>query len=393
VTAAVLCLLVPSCRWTQYRFGPSHTGHNPFEAVIGPDNVAQLQEAWAGQQLGHLHDPVVAEGKVFVGSSGSTGPSYLSALDRDDGTARWTVSFPAPKNVGAPTYANGRLFARITTVEEQTLNAYRASDGALVWSSAVPGHGGPPVIVDGVVYLAFTQLDNSGFTHGWRAFDADTGAVLFGTAAPGFGAFDSSVAEGILYTGQDAYDASGVTNCSGGPPKVCSPLWSYEIEGDGSSPAIANDLVFVASYPGHITALPAHGCGAPTCGPVWTAVAGDGNVSQPAVADGIVYFTSEQGLLAFAASGCGAPTCVPLWTGAMEGTSQSPPSVANGVVFAGSVDDRLHAFDARGCDSGVCPPLWSSVTFDVLTTPVVANGTVYVGLVDSRLHAYRHPVG
>ena len=68
VITTAACLLFTSCDWAQYRYGPSHTGYNPAETVIAPDNVSQLQAAWSGPQLGIPHDPLVAEGSVFIAS-------------------------------------------------------------------------------------------------------------------------------------------------------------------------------------------------------------------------------------------------------------------------------------------------------------------------------------
>lgn len=52
------------------------------------------------------------------------------------------------------------------------------------------------------------------------------------TAPAGGGVYSSpAVAGGTAYLGSDdgklyAFDASGVTNCSAGPPRTCSPLWT-----------------------------------------------------------------------------------------------------------------------------------------------------------------------
>jgi outer membrane protein assembly factor BamB len=394
VLTTAACLVLGSCDWSQYRYGPGHTGYNPVETAITPANVSQLQPAWSGPQLGVPHDPLVAEGSVFVAYADDTRPSALSALNPHSGSVRWSLIYPSSiGGFGTPAFAGGLLYVPVwTTGSAGTLNAYRAGDGTLVWSSPSAGPSGAPAVVGDMVYQGFSVLDSGGFSHGWQARDAANGNVRFGARASGVGLPSVAVADGILYAGAGAYDAAGVVNCSGGPPKTCSPLWSYTIA--GSTPAVSDGIVYLTTDSGKVAAFPAKGCGLPTCAPLWKGTAGSLSVSPAAVAGGTVFVSAQDGALyAFRASGCGAPTCSPLWIGLMQGGgASSPPSVANGLVFAGSLDDRLHAFSARGCVGAVCQPLWTApLTGEPLTTPVVANGSVLVGTTDRRLHAYRLP--
>jgi hypothetical protein len=70
-----------------------------------------------------------------------------------------------------------------------------------------------------------------------------------------------------------AYDANGVTNCSG-TPKVCFPLWKAFVGPNVSAPAVANGLVYVSSSDGTVEAIDAAGiaqCSATTrvCSALW----------------------------------------------------------------------------------------------------------------------------
>ena len=394
VITTVACLFLGSCGWTQYRYGPAHTGHNPFETTITRDNVARLRAAWSGPQLGIPSDPVVAGGSVFVGYEDDVRPAALSALDAADGSVRWSLTFPSLVGIGTPTYAAGRLYVPVGRggFENATLNAYRAGDGARLWSSPSPLPFGAPAVVGDLVYQAFGTIESGGFSHGWEARHVAGGDVRFRATASGFGQPSVAVADGFLYAGAGVYDAAGVVRCSGGPPKTCTPLWSYTIA--GSTSAISDGLVFVTTESGTVAAFPAHGCGRPTCAPAWTGTAGTLAASPAAVAGGLVFVSAQDGALyAFRASGCGAPTCPPLWIGIMRGGgADSPPSVANGIVFAGALDGKLHAFSTGGCVGGWCPPLWTAaLTGQPVTTPVVADGSVLVGTTDRRVHTYRLP--
>jgi outer membrane protein assembly factor BamB len=171
------------------------------------------------------------------------------------------------------------------------------------------------------------------------------------------------------------------------------PVWiAYAVTGIGSSPAVANGVVYVATDEHNLSAYAA-GCssGGGTCTPLWTATIGITS-SSPAVANGVVYVGSEEGELYAYAAGCRpaiGETCHPLWTTPTGGIDSSP-AVANGVVYVGSRDRKLYAY-AVGCASGggTCTPLWTATTGGYIeSSPAVANGVVYVGSSDRSLYAF-----
>ena len=43
----VAMLLLAGCDWTQFRYGPEHTGFNAFETTIGPANVSGVRLRWS----------------------------------------------------------------------------------------------------------------------------------------------------------------------------------------------------------------------------------------------------------------------------------------------------------------------------------------------------------
>src|SRR5207249_5801714 len=118
----------------------------------------------------------------------------------------------------------------------------------------------------------------------------------------------AAVANGILYIGSDdanlyAFDAAGITNCSGSNPRTCNPLWTGAT-GDmiDASPAIANGVVYVGSRDKKLYAFDAAGitnCSSTpkTCSPLWTATTGGQIFSSPPVADGVVYVMPSGGPL------------------------------------------------------------------------------------------------
>jgi outer membrane protein assembly factor BamB len=224
---------------------------------------------------------------------------------------------------------------------------------------------------------------------------------------------EAVLAGGVAYAGTDdgklyAFDAAGVSGCSGNP-KVCAPLWTSDPLFP-TVPVVAGGVVY-AGGSGDATvyafdAAGVSGCsGSPkVCQPLWTGVGGP-VVAPPAVANGVVYVTSFDGsLYAFDAagvSGCsGVPkVCEPLWTAPTRGATsfdiRSAPAVVDGVVYVTDRDEGdLYAFDAAGvsgCSGSpkVCAPLWTAHTGFVESSPAVANGVVYVtSYYDGILHAF-----
>jgi hypothetical protein len=268
------------------------------------------------------------------------------------------------------------------------------------------GQFGSPVVANGVVYAVGPNVYTGG-PNSLEAFDANSGALLW-TAAVGATTFGAptlgapAVANGVVYIVTDklyAFDANGVTNCSGSPT-VCQPLWTNGGTGTTSnvtttiSSVVANGMVYVAD-----AVYDANGVtncsGTPkVCQPLFAATGFGGQPNSSAVSNGVLYLTNTSGqLFAYSAGGTtncsGTPTlCSPLWTASLgSATTSSQPAVSGGVVYAESINELL-AFDANGVTncSGTpttCSPLWTAA-LDASSPPelaalplAVANGIVY----------------
>ena len=209
-----------------------------------------------------------------------------------------------------------------------------------------------------------------------------------------------------------AFDANGVTNCSG-VPKVCQPLWTAPLTtGDihVESPNESNGVVYVSGYQspgpppsgptGTVQAFDANGStncsGVPkVCQPLWTTADNIG-YSAPAVSNGVLYTTGEDTLDAYSANGTtncsGTPkTCSPLWTATLGTTSISTvsPIVSGSVVYGESGEGNLEAFSANGTTNcsgtpATCSPLWTAAATGL---DAVANGILY-GANNNRLSAF-----
>jgi hypothetical protein len=221
---------------------------------------------------------------------------------------------------------------------------------------------------------------------------------------------------GSISGGLAAFDANGVTKCSG-VPKVCAPLWVGPFPGSVlSSPAVANGIAYIGSSdfgPSKLYAFDAQGgssrCdSAPpvkTCTAIWTAQLPSSIHSSPAIAHGVVWIGSSGQLFTFDAAGntncSGMPkTCTPLWTAGDNASAInfSSPALVNGVVYIGRENiggpgAGVFAFDEAGvtnCSGSPknCTPLWSDDNIGIVqTSPAVANGFLYVR--GDVLYAYR----
>jgi len=86
--------------WAQFNFDPAHDGYNPYETLLSPMNVANLELKWSyappdGEVQG---PPVVANGKVYFGAQSGGHRSErvqdacsLYALDAATGGFAWSV--------------------------------------------------------------------------------------------------------------------------------------------------------------------------------------------------------------------------------------------------------------------------------------------------------------
>jgi outer membrane protein assembly factor BamB len=109
--------------------------------------------------------------------------------------------------------------------------------------------------------------------------------------------------------------------------------------------------------------------------------------SSPAVANGVIYVCSTNGTL-FALN---ASTGERLWRNASIVAYQTPAVAdgANGAVYVGSDDESLYALKAR---TGA--KLWSYATNGSITAaPAVANGTVFAGSADGYMYALNASTG
>jgi outer membrane protein assembly factor BamB len=357
--------------WAMFGFAASGTRYNPYENVIGTGNAAQLAVAWQVQKLstvwgsssptvangvayfasdrflnafnaatgvplwtrsigGHIWStPSVANGTAYVGSNVTANhvPNYLYALNAKTGVQLWRSQAVGPIGTCSPVVVSGLVYVGSS---DHKLYAFNATTGALVWGRTLGSFlSSAPALANGVVYIG----SNNGDLH---AFNASTGATLWTVALGGSVRFTPAVAKGVVYVGTLQSKLYALNASTGAQRWVAAPA-GLRVSGN---PAVANGRVYVGSNDGKLYAFDAV-----TGALRWSSVVGDDiEISGPAVANGVVYEASYHGnLRAF-----DAITGALLWSAATDEGTTSSPAVANGVVYAVTFDGKLYAFALNG---------------------------------------------
>lgn len=192
-----------------------------------------------------------------------------------------------------------------------------------IWMAATGSYTSPPVIADGVMYVATAR------------------GPLF--------AFDERCAAGgrscdPLWTGD-----TGPSAVVRYPAPIARALLTYPVWFD--EPVVADGMVYVVGAGATSLLAFSTSCGTNgvSCAPAWTTDA-IAHVSMPAAADGMVYVTAAGRLFAYRSScGTGGEICHPTWRASGDPSGflwESPPVLSRGVVFAKSFGGGLYAFDA-----------------------------------------------
>src|SRR5580704_12943410 len=289
--------------WTQFH-RDNMQRWNPYETVLGVNNVASLQLMWqsgcCGTDFGlpGLRSPAVANGVVYVGSWGDF-DSNVYALNASTGAKLWSYT-TGGQLVSSPAVANGVVYIGSG---DSNVYALHASTGAKLWSYTTgAGVESSPAVANGVVYVGYDD-DNL------YALNASTGAKLW------------------------SFATGGGSECIFGVPQppgfLNAPCKIF------SSPAVANGVVYVSSTDGNLYAL-----NASTGAKLWSNPAV--SYSSPAVANGVVYIGS---------TALNANTGAVLWgfnTGDNAGDDifTSSPAVANGVVYIATENGNMFALNA-----------------------------------------------
>jgi len=344
--------------WSQFHFAPNHDGLNPYENVLNPQTVGNLEMKWVYSVGGVRSSPAVANGVVYVSLWEA---QAVDALNAKTGTRLWRH---ITGNVeSSPALMHGFVYVG---TEDYDLHALKATTGAIVWSYKTGYYvDASPTAVNEIVYIGSED------SHVY-ALHARDGARLWSYRTQNSVWTSPAVVNGVVYVGSYDYSVYALN------AKTGARIWSYPTGSYiFSSPAVANGVVYIGSDDGNVYAL-----NATTGALLWSYTTSGMVASSPAVANGVIYIGSADGTV-YALNASSGDT---LWTYSTGGEVNSSPAVANGVVYVASEGGYLY-----GLNANTGAELWSYPgSFYVDSPPIVADGTVYVGS-DFGLYAFGLP--
>jgi outer membrane protein assembly factor BamB len=396
----------------QWRYDDAKTGVNPTETILTQANVGQLVMKWKGRAYFGPEpplskgrrisgSPVVAEGKVFLGSY--DGVMYVfPASCSNPCTPLWQTGSLGVLIQGTPAVADGVVYVGSSEGEGGTLGHIWAFPTTCstpcqpLWSTDTAGPVDTGILVrDGRVYVS----DDAGTLNVLPAACGTPCQPIWYGHPPFTNEFDSSpaIGDGRVWVGSSngKLYAWSLTDCTTG---LCPLDWSYKLESDPHfkyidvTPAIKNNVVYVANFRPTVAAF-ATNCPGP-CAPIWTGTtAAQGRIeSSAAVTDDALYMGSLDGIVHKFATSCTGSACNEIGTMPAGNHVPSSPTIANGVLYVGSQNSKIYAFPAP-CGQEPCLPLW---TFKmggngVYSSAAVIDGTVYIAANNGWLYAFGLP--
>jgi hypothetical protein len=132
--------------WAQFRNVPKHSGTNPYENVLSPANVGELDTSWSATTGSYVASPAVAGGVVYADS----GDDHLYAFNAQTGAQLWSV-FTSTYVASSPAVVNGVVYVG----SGYGLLAFNAQTGAQLWSAPTGNNiSSSPAVTNGMVYVS-----------------------------------------------------------------------------------------------------------------------------------------------------------------------------------------------------------------------------------------------
>ncbi len=234
---------------------PMATGHNVAltiadgVAYLGTlDNAVYALRISNGTLLWHQSiagsvdlQPIISNGVVYVNSyEGQNGPDHVYALQASNGRIIWRYTLNGYAFISPTIGADGTLYLSSHSLQEGIF-ALRASNGHVLWHYTTQGVSEDwPVVVNGVVYVTTSSNDQSAAL---LALRADDGRLL----------------------------------------------WRYQEGNSMTTPVIANDVVYLISDDGKLTALQASDGHT-----LWHRILDINMVQTLQLVDGVIYMAASK---------------------------------------------------------------------------------------------------
>jgi outer membrane protein assembly factor BamB len=302
-----------------YLIDAAHDNLQPNDAISSP-----LTPRWSATFSDLITYPVIAQGRVFVGTNDGT----LTALDAETGDTLWGPSQFPSSDSSARVMVAAELDHLYALMGDGLLSGLDATNGHLTWSEPLQGQyffWSAPVAAGGSVYV--NGLESGGTTY---AVNGSTGVVSW-TA----GTFDGS--EGtVAVAGDRVYEAEACDQLSAFESATGKLDW-YTVSGctggGGSTPAVYDGWIWERDWASGNMIIGAdevkHGTFSSTIPPAFA---------------GTTVFYVDAGVLSARDIASGTP----IWAFSDDPGLCGAPVVAGvrGQVFVGSSSGRVYELDA-----------------------------------------------
>jgi outer membrane protein assembly factor BamB len=371
--------------WPQNGGNPTHVmNHLAAGDQLGLAWRTGIGEGSPGEgQL--LARPVIADGRVFT----MDGEATIQAFDARSGTPLWQLEQDDADGLigGGLAYANGRLFATLSSGDVVGLDAAK---GAEVWrqSLGLPLRAPPTVAEDHVLVLTADNqlyaLDSASGRPLWRHAGFFEGAGLLGGPSP-------AVDRGLVVVPYSSAEVYAIRLDNG------RPLWSDTVERPRRTqaldqitdieamPVIDGEDVYVAGYGGQMAAIDARRG-------VRRWDVDIASTETPWVAGDFIYLLTTRGeVVCLVRANGGIRWVSPLPRLVNPDDPGSTPIVWSGPILVG---DRLLVAGSHGEAITLSPYTGEilgrqELPGPVVVPPVAADGTVYIVTENAQLLAYR----
>lgn len=379
-----------------YGFNSAHTNWNPYERLIGSQNVHHLQLLWSyTTNDSFFTSPIVTNQQLYLIAHNS----YLYAFNtscRQGCQPLWKYPVDDHNDV-TPAISHGTLYVATAPGNVYTFSASCMSNCQPYVSNtleqAIPRSA---LVVAGDALLVDTSANALDVLRA-SVCPQDCQRLMHLASTPDNVLLALASANQTIYqTASHSLTALRI-NCA---PTTCQPqmIWTAPLTpGHGASwatPIVVGNVVYLAFTDGNLYAFPTH-CHT-SCAPLWTYNLGSSSASL-ASAHGLLYVNIDGSRLTAFDTTCQA-ACQPLWsqtignTRTVAGGAVSAPMIANDVVYVGSNDGHILAF-STSCRAA-CQPLWQFSTRNtqpIDSSPMLANGVLYVSSTDGTVYAFGLP--
>lgn len=325
--------------WKMFLQNPCHTGMVSTSST----NVPAGKLKWTFPAEGPIDSsPAIYKGVVYVGSD----DHFLYAVDERNGRFLWKCELGS-KVKSSPAVGENVL---VVGCEDGKVYGINPLDGKQIWSFATGDRvSSSPCIQDGVAFFG-----------GWDgvvyALNAQTGKPVWTFPANHLPpqAADLKVTE-----------SDHSAKLPGGIGRITA------------SPALASNVIVIASHLGDVYCLSTHD-GAM----IWKFKTAGKVLGSPMIMNGLVYFGSWDKTLYAVDLATGASR----WKFKGQESFSITPSGANGRIFAGNDDHLMYCLDANSGKMLWKTPIQSPVPL-LSSSPAVMGNMLFCGSPDSHVYA------